>query len=1106
MPGIFSQYDAQDLNRLAAKGILDKLRNIRQRINVDFTARRLLWELIQNAKDNATTCNINGNPKVTITVEIEPSKLTFSHNNGFFTNENIRGLVRRYSSSEKDREIGTTKRPPTTTGRFGTGFMTTHLLSEQVLVNGFFQESDSIFRKFELPLDRTGQTEKEIIQSIEKAFNVIEKSINDSEEYNISNSEEFKTVFTYNLDNTGFELAKISLMEFDECVAYTLINIPSIERITVNKDGDFQFYETTKINEFKSVKSLIEIIEIKSNNHNSIQRYFATIYEDNTRIIIPINYAEKGIEILNPEKNTPRLFLDFPMIGTEDLNIPFIINNPIFEPTEPRDGVSLTGGNDRDTSVNSEILTKAFELFEEFVDFSSQQANWSKLYNLAKIRKPKDRVWLNQDWFNKSIILPLREFILKTPIVDVVGGERTSIVKEGATVDFPYHSKKEIREGIWELCNLDEYFILPVFEHIHEWYDIIWDKEYCLNIDLIITWASSQLKIKTLKEKFQKKEINPIDWLNNLYKLVGQDENALLSITQNKVKIIPNQLGDFCFLKDLSIDDDIEDELKNVLTILDDDIRIKLCHNDVSTLNVKTNEHFWLFPTKTSQDNVIEHINKILKEGKNDNISKSCDYLISLFAKDELFPKEKREQIYNFCKTTFPDDCLEKRIIKSWSDNIWSEADKLEVIWIINSISEDKEIEKTIHNLKFPDKSRYLAWLNDFISFLFKHEFSGLVNLKTNPILPNQNGVYCIKDDLFLDNNKIDEALKDIAYELGYNVRGELLDKDIFLELPDNRVRNQAQVAEEISKLIKPILRDLNERERNKEVIRKLYLWMSKNRSEAELIFGDIYEKRFLLISDDEITANIEKAEILDEILNETGLTMDEAKSKIKSLLLNEMNSILPSTIYENINKLLLEKNISIEQLESLINMFDGDLEGLIGQGSSSDINKKAQYEENEKARELVMQKLTNEGYIFTQGIGQNSVVNGVYKNDVEYPLVVKSYQNSSYKFNIKPYEWLQLSKPNAMFWVHRGGGNLEYLELKGLLRANSEFFVRFETDTFSLEDLVNFASVFRFVRNVNFQLDSPNFSAAKAFEDYRFYERNLAIKQEGGDNIKIIE
>jgi len=577
-----------------------------------------------------------------------------------------------------------------------------------------------------------------------------------------------------------------------------------------------------------------------------------------------------------------------------------------------------------------------------------------------------------------------------------------------------------------------------------------------------------------------------------------------LSITQNKIKIIPNQLGDFCYFKDLSIDDDIEDELKNVLAILDEDIRIKLCHNGVSALIAETNEQLRFFPSITSQNTVIEHINKILKDEKNEKRVIACDYIISLFPNQTLENIEKREAIFKYWNTIIGGGNIrDKKTINKYSEDIYIEADKLIVKQIVQFISMCKNVEETYLKYKFQSKKHYLEWLNSFISFLFKNDFGNIVNQKSNPILPNQNGIYCIKDDLFLDNNEIDNDLKDIAFELSYDVRKELLDKDIFLELPDNRVRNQRQVAEEISKLIKPILRDLNERERNKEVIRKLYLWMSNNRSEAELIFGDIYEKRFLLISDDEITENIKKAEILDEILNETGLTIDEAKSKIKSLLINEKNSTFPATIYENINKLLLEKNISIEQLESLIDMFDGKIEGLIGQGNSDDLSKKAQYEENEKARELVKRKLTNEGYIFTQGIGKNSVVNGVYKNGVEYPLVVKSYQNSSYKFNIKPYEWLQLSKPNAMFWVHRGGGKLEYLELKGLLKANSEFFVRFETDTFSLEDLVNFASVFRFVRNVHFQLDSPNFSAAKAFEDYRFYERNLAIKQEGGDDDK---
>jgi hypothetical protein len=638
-----------------------------------------------------------------------------------------------------------------------------------------------------------------------------------------------------------------------------------------------------------------------------------------------------------------------------------------------------------------------------------------------------------------------------------------------------------------------------------EWYEIIWDKKYYLDLETIISWTVSHKNIDTLQEKLKLKEIIPINWLNNLYKIISKDENVIISITQNKVKIIPNQLGEFCFLKDLSIDDNIDEHLKEVLTILNDDIRIKLCYQGVNILNSESNEHFWLFPSKTNQEFVIEHINKTFKDGKNDNISKGCDYLISLFPIVKDFQKEKRETIFEFCRTVFPEDHNERREISAWSDNIWIEADKLEIKWIINSIAEDKNIESSFQKLQFSSSDKFLKWLNQFITFLFSNDFANLVNQKTNPILPNQNGLYCIKDDLFLDDDNIDESLKDIANELGYNVRGELLAKEIFLELPENRVRNQEQIAKEISKLIKPVLRDVNEREEKKDVIRKLYLWMNKNRKIAEQIFGEIYEKRFLLISDDEIITNIEKAEILDEIIGETSLTLDEAKSRIKFLLNNETNLFVPDSISENLSKLLLEKNITIKQLEQLVELYDSKYEENGGNGSSSDIDKQRQIEENEEARKLVMQKLTNqdEGYIFTQGIGNKSIINGVYKNDIEFPLVVKSYKNSNWKFKINPNEWIQLSKPNAMFWVHRGGGHLEFLELKGLLRANSEFFVRFETDTFTLDDLVNFASVFRFVKNVHFQLDAPNFSVAKAFDEYRFYDINTSVKLEGNDNPK---
>ena len=1092
MPGIFSQYDAQDLNRLAAKGILEKLRNIRQRINVDFTARRLLWELIQNAKDNAATCNINGNSKVKIDIEIEPNQLSFNHNNGYFTNENIRGLIRRYSSSEKDREVDTSAPPPSTTGRFGTGFMTTHILSEKVYVNGFFQENETSYRKFELPIDRTGQTEKEIIQSVERAFNVIEESINKSEKFDISASQNFKTQFKYSLNVEGYKLAKISISEFDDCVAYTLINIPNIERVSVKQNDVFRFYKINKTAEYQTNDYLIEILVVKTNNHNSTQKYFATILDDNTRIIIPIKYSADKIEIQILDKNVPRLFLDFPMIGTEDLNIPFVINNPLFEPTEPRDGISLNGGNDKDTLINSGIFTKAFELFKAFIDYTSCQSSWSDLYNVARIKKPKERVWLNQEWYNKSLITPIREYLLDAPIVDIVGGGRVPIVKEGATVDFPYHSKKEIRDSIWDLCNLDKCFILPLKEHIHEWYEIIWDKEYYLDLETIISWAGTQKNIDTLQEKLKQKELIPINWLNNLYKIISKDENVILSITQNKVKIIPNQLGEFCFLKDLSIDDNIDEHLKEVLTILNDDIRIKLCYQGVNTLNSETNEHFWLFLSKTNQDIVIDHINKIIKERKNDKILEACSYLTSLDSEDVGFPKEKRDLIFEFLKLFFSIDS-DRRIILNWNNNICVEADKYCFLLMVISISLEENIEKSYVELEFNTIDEYLIWLNSFIAFLISNDFESLVDQKSHPILPNQNGKYCKKDDLFLDDGNIDESLKDIAYELGYNVRGELLAKEIFLELPDNRVRNQEQIAKEISKLIKPVLRDVNEREEKKDVIRKLYLWMNKNRIIAEQIFGEIYEKRFLLISDDEITANIEKAEILDEIIGETGLSPKAIKAKLIELLTNPNLS----KILEAANQSGSSANVDLYPL--------GSEEDIQLSPSLMDVSsEKSRISVSEEARENILQTLKSKGFNVPSNLNINyTIIDGII-SPIGKPIkiVVKSGKAGKIYFN--PSEWLALTEEDSQLFVVTRGNVVRNITLADIESINEIFHMRFNTNSFAMTNLKALANFFRYLPYTHFIFETPE-STTDYLQQFGLSERNPSSKELSSDDKNLL-
>lgn len=234
-----------------------------------------------------------------------------------------------------------------------------------------------------------------------------------------------------------------------------------------------------------------------------------------------------------------------------------------------------------------------------------------------------------------------------------------------------------------------------------------------------------------------------------------------------------------------------------------------------------------------------------------------------------------------------------------------------------------------------------------------------------------------------------------------------------------------------------------------------------------------------------------------------------KAVEKVKEYKTEQGIVETPSTnlIQSNdLDKLLKEKNLTIDQLLSFIANLDADeIEDGITFSSNNHLEQKGKNEENRIARELVYERLTSEGFTFKNGIGDNSVVNGVVKDGVEYPLVIKSYRNTSYKFNIRPNEWLQLSKPNAMFWVHRGNGKLEVLKLEGLLRANSDFHVQFETSTFSFEGLVKFAEVFRFVRNVHFQLDAPNFSIAKAFEEYRFDKRDISIAANGKDNSNLL-
>ena len=207
-----------------ANKIIDMMRNLKLK-NDDKTACRWIWELIQNAKD------VVGQDE-TVNIEIDFNErdkyLEFKHDGKSFTTDNIVSLISQVSSKER-------KQSPekNVTGKFGTGFLTTHLLSEKVLVDACLQDNDEPIKKISILLDRSGETKEEVIAAVNESFRQLKES-QEADALSIENSKGFNTCFLYELQNAGIEIAKNGLESLYVSIPYVFTFVEKINSIKVN--------------------------------------------------------------------------------------------------------------------------------------------------------------------------------------------------------------------------------------------------------------------------------------------------------------------------------------------------------------------------------------------------------------------------------------------------------------------------------------------------------------------------------------------------------------------------------------------------------------------------------------------------------------------------------------------------------------------------------------------------------------------------------------------------------------------------------------------------------------------------------------------------------
>ena len=195
---LFEQNRARIHRKAVSTKILDSIHRLMMEVNEN-SPRRWVWELIQNAGDAAE------GEEVEIFIHLKRDgggwRLEFSHSGRPFNVLTLTSLVNQVSGKERGPREGRES-----TGRFGTGFMTTHLLSRKVEVRSVIQEEGESCKRFRILLDRSGTTLREIEEGLDLALGELE-DLDLAPDCKDLREGELNTVFSYLLDERGVETA-----------------------------------------------------------------------------------------------------------------------------------------------------------------------------------------------------------------------------------------------------------------------------------------------------------------------------------------------------------------------------------------------------------------------------------------------------------------------------------------------------------------------------------------------------------------------------------------------------------------------------------------------------------------------------------------------------------------------------------------------------------------------------------------------------------------------------------------------------------------------------------------------------------------------------------
>lgn len=562
---------------IPAKRLRDKLLPLKSK--VEQTAKRWFWELLQNASDY--------NQSVAVQLEIDDNQIVFRHTGNPFSIQDVLNLISPDSGKDKD-EVRKEN-----IGKFGSGLVSTHILSAEMRVNGAFKsENEDKLYMFDIVLDRSLYEDKEkLIESIEKTkrgFREIQDCIVKSEYSG------YMTSFSYNLKkklpglSSSIDPVALGLEQIYDVLPYTLCFMSKVQSVEIIDKRD-----KSNIKNFQIIRKLginsVQKFEIKENQKTTEIEFVKLNYQQ-----VETVYRHEGGTIQPFPKEISKLFCGLPMIGSENIGLPFILNSFDFEPTLEREGVEITPNDTKNLS----LLKQAVELYQLLLNDIAQK-QLDNAYYLTKLNYKYHGVEGSKNIFKRDFVPAFQKKIETSKIVKNVNGKFICF----SEMLLPYKEGKSFTE-LFKLASELKNSRFPSLSTYEGWIDatdfILFPKQkYDLKVFIDEISQTQQIQAFVLSSN-----VSVLDWLRDIASMVNEENEDLFS----HFAILPNQKGNLKKNKELFIDKDVPGELKSIFNKLNsEEIELVLLEKSFNEFTNVVDKSF-------DTSDICKKIDNLLKE------------------------------------------------------------------------------------------------------------------------------------------------------------------------------------------------------------------------------------------------------------------------------------------------------------------------------------------------------------------------------------------------------------------------------------------------------------------------------------------------------------